>query len=64
MIIYILCALIIILAITLIAFVVNYDKHLQRVEHELIYLNIKFNALRKNSNSDDIKFNFIDDLWR
>lgn len=60
MIIYILCALIIILAITLIMLVVNYDKKLQRVEHELIYLNIKFNALRKNNN--DIKF--IDDLWR
>lgn len=64
MIIYILCALVVILAVLLLVLITGYDKQLQRVEHELIYLNIKFNVLRKNINTDNIEFNFTDDLWR
>lgn len=64
MIIYILCALVIILTVLLLVLITAYDKQLQRVEHELIYLNIKFNVLRKNINTDNIEFNFTDDLWR
>lgn len=64
MIIYILCALVVILATLLLVLIIGYDKQLQRVEHELIYLNIKFNVLRKNINTDNIEFNFTDDLWR
>lgn len=64
MIIYILCALVVILATLLLVLIIGYDKQLQRVEHELIYLNIKFNVLHKNINTDNIEFNFTDDLWR
>ena len=64
MIIYILCALVVILAVLLLAFIVYCDKQLQRFEKELIYLNIKCNILRRNINTDNIKFDFADDLWR
>ena len=64
MIIYILCALVVILAVLLLAFIVYCDKQLQRFEKELICLNIKVNILRGNINTDNIEFNFADDLWR
>ena len=64
MIIYILCALLIIIAALLIAYIAYCDKQLQRFEKELIYLNIKVNILRKNIDTDNIKFDFTDDLWR
>ena len=64
MIIYILCALLIIIAALLIAYIAYCDKQLQRFEKELIYLNIKVNILRRNINTDNIKFDFTDDLWR
>lgn len=64
MIIYIICASVIILAAILLAFIVYCDKQLQRFEKELIYLNIKCNILRRNIDIDNIKFDFADDLWR
>ena len=64
MIIYILCALLIIIAALLIAYIAYCDKQLQRFEKELIYLNIKVNILRRNIDTDNIKFDFTDDLWR
>ena len=64
MIIYILCVLLIIIAALLLAFIAYCDKQLQRFEKELIYLNIKVNILRRNIDTDNIKFDFTDDLWR
>ena len=64
MIIYILCALFVIVTALLLAFIAYCDKQLQRFEKELIYLNIKVNILRRNIDTDNIKFDFTDDLWR
>ena len=64
MIIYILCVLFVIVTALLIASIAYCDKQLQRFEKELIYLNIKVNILRRNIDTDNIKFDFTDDLWR